>query len=185
METNFPFPRPRLFPPPIQWPTPPKAEFPNPTKNNPSVITKGPCWDDQLNVEKQRRDSGSLLSWAPHNSGSKKSPPKSWGYLKNRLNGPPSVLPYLSTWQGNSFFGVHNFAGESQGVRKNPKVREGQAIVLPQNKDPGEAKRNPHHSAGHKRQALRWYRVFRSYPSPRKRKKTTKGARPMRVKVKP
>jgi maltose alpha-D-glucosyltransferase/alpha-amylase len=145
---------------PMQWTDAPQAGFSTSAKIIHPVIAKGPYRYDQLNVEKQRRDSGSLLSWTTHMIRLRKECPEiGWGDWKILPTGSPSVLAIRYDWQGNSLIVIHNFDEKSQEVRVKPEVEGGQKLVSLHAQDASEADQNGIHRIALEAYGYRWYRV--------------------------
>jgi maltose alpha-D-glucosyltransferase / alpha-amylase len=145
---------------PMQWTDAPQAGFSTSEKIIHPVIAKGPYQYDQLNVEKQRRDSGSLLNWTAHMIRLRKECPEiGWGDWKILPTGSPSVLAIRYDWQGNSIVVVHNFDEKSQEVRVKPEVEGGQKLVSLLFQDASEADQNGIHRIALEAYGYRWYRV--------------------------
>lgn len=123
-------------------------------------VAKGPYRYDQLNVEKQRRDSGSLLSWTTRMIRLRNECPEiGWGDWKILPTGAPSVLALRYDWRGNSLVVVHNFDEKSQEVRIKPEVEGGQKLVSLLAQDASEADQNGIHRIALEAYGYRWYRV--------------------------
>jgi maltose alpha-D-glucosyltransferase / alpha-amylase len=145
---------------PMQWTDAPQAGFSTSAKIIHPVIAKGPYRYDQLNVEKQRLDSGSLLSWTARMIRLRKECPEiGWGDWKILPTGSPSVLALRYDWRGNSLVVVHNFDERSQEVQIKPGVDGGQNLVSLLVQDASEADQNGIHRIALEAYGYRWYRV--------------------------
>jgi maltose alpha-D-glucosyltransferase/alpha-amylase len=145
---------------PMQWTDDPQAGFSTAEKTIHPVISKGPYRYDQLNVEKQRRDPGSLLSWTACMIRLRKECPEiGWGDWTILQTGAPSVLAMRYDWRGNSLVVVHNFAERSQEARIKPEVEGGEKLVSLLHNDESHADESGTHRMALEAYGYRWYRV--------------------------
>jgi maltose alpha-D-glucosyltransferase/alpha-amylase len=145
---------------PMQWTDDPQAGFSTAEKTIHPVISKGPYRYDQVNVEKQRRDPGSLLSWTACMIRLRKECPEiGWGDWTILQSGAPSVLALRYDWRGNSLVVIHNFAERSQEARIKPEVEGGEKLVSLLHNDESHADEGGTHRIALEAYGYRWYRV--------------------------
>ena len=145
---------------PMQWTEGPQAGFSTAKKTVHPIIAKGPYRYDQVNVEKQRRDPGSLLSWTACMIRLRKECPEiGWGDWKILQTGSPSVLAMRYDWLGNSLVAIHNFDDQSHEVRIKPEVEGKEKLVSLLVKEESVADGNGTHRIALEAYGYRWYRV--------------------------
>jgi maltose alpha-D-glucosyltransferase/alpha-amylase len=145
---------------PMQWTDEPQAGFSTGSKTVHPVISKGPYRYDQVNVEKQRRDPGSLLSWTANMIRIRKECPEiGWGDWTILQTGCSSVLAMRYDWRGNSLVVIHNFDDKSQEVKIKPDVEGGAKLVSLLHKDESDAAETGIHHISVEAYGYRWYRV--------------------------
>jgi maltose alpha-D-glucosyltransferase/alpha-amylase len=144
----------------MQWSDEPQAGFSTSRKTVLPVIDKGPYRYDQVNVEAQRRDPNSLLSWTAHMIRVRKECPEiGWGDWKILPSGSPSVLAIRYDWRGNSVVVVHNFDEKAHEARIKPQVQGGDTLVNLLVKDQSVADETGAHRIALEAYGYRWYRV--------------------------
>ncbi|MGH7846508.1 MAG: alpha-amylase family protein [Candidatus Binatia bacterium] len=144
----------------MQWNTEPQAGFSHSEKILHPVIHKGPYTYDQVNVEAQRRDPGSLLSWTASMIRLRKECPEiGWGDWKILKTGSPSVLALRYDWRGNSLVIMHNFAEKAYEARIKLDVQGGEKLVNLMVKDESIADESGAHKIALEAYGYRWYRV--------------------------
>jgi maltose alpha-D-glucosyltransferase/alpha-amylase len=145
---------------PMQWTEDPQAGFSTAEKTVHPVISKGPYRYDQVNVEKQRRDPGSLLSWTACMIRLRKECPEiGWGDWTILQTGASTVLAMRYDWQGNSLVVIHNFDDKSHEVRIKPNVEGGEKLLSLLQKDQSDADESGTHHIALEAYGYRWYRV--------------------------
>jgi maltose alpha-D-glucosyltransferase / alpha-amylase len=83
-----------------------------------------------VNVEAQRRDPESLLSWTARMIRLRKECPEiGWGDWKIVAGGAPSVLAIRYDWRGNSLIVVHNFSEKPCEAQIKPGVEGADKLV--------------------------------------------------------
>jgi maltose alpha-D-glucosyltransferase/alpha-amylase len=103
---------------PMQWSDQPQAGFSTSRETIHPVIGEGPCSFERVNVESQRRDPDSLLSWTGRMIRLRKECPEiGWGDWEILPAGSPHVLILHYDRQGGSLVILHNFADQPQEVR--------------------------------------------------------------------
>jgi maltose alpha-D-glucosyltransferase/alpha-amylase len=145
---------------PMQWNNEPQAGFstsPNPIH---PVISQGPYTYEQVNVETQRRDPGSLLSWTACMIRVRTECPEiGWGDWDILRTGVPSVLAIRYDWRGNSLVIMHNFDEKPHEVRIKPGVEGGARLVNLLVKNESNADETGVHRIALEAYGYRWYRV--------------------------
>jgi maltose alpha-D-glucosyltransferase/alpha-amylase len=145
---------------PMQWTEDPHAGFSTAQEIVHPVIAKGPYRYDQVNVEKQRRDPGSLLSWTACMIRLRKECPEiGWGDWKILQTGSPRVLAMCYQWRGNSLVVIHNFDERSHEVRLKPEVEGGKKLVSLLQQNESTADESGTHHIALEAYGYRWYRV--------------------------
>jgi maltose alpha-D-glucosyltransferase / alpha-amylase len=145
---------------PMQWTSDAQAGFSTCAKTVHPVIDRGPYRYEQVNVEKQRRDPGSLLSWTAAMIRLRKECPEiGWGDWKILPTGSPAALAMLYGWRGNSLLVVHNFDERAHELRIRPGVEGGEKLVnlLVQNESTADPSGT--HNISLEAYGYRWYRV--------------------------
>ncbi|HYY24212.1 MAG TPA: alpha-amylase family protein [Candidatus Udaeobacter sp.] len=145
---------------PMQWNSEPQAGFSTSGKLIRPVIGKGPFRYDQVNVEAQRRDPGSLLSWTACMIRLRKECPEiGWGDWKLLSSGAPNVLAIRYDWRGNSLVVVHNFSDKPCEARIKPGSEGADRLVNLLVKDESTADATGTHRIALEAYGYRWYRV--------------------------
>ena len=141
---------------PRQWNNEPQAGFSTSRKLIRPVIDKGPFRYDQVNVEAQRRDPESLLSWTARMIRLRKECPEiGWGDWKIVAGGAPSVLAI----RYNSLIVVHNFSEKPCEAQIKPGVEGADKLVNLLVKDESTADPAGTHRIALDSYGYRWYRV--------------------------
>jgi maltose alpha-D-glucosyltransferase / alpha-amylase len=98
---------------PMQWDATPNGGFSTARRPVHPVIAEGPFAFEHVNVERQKRDTSSLLQWTARMIQLRKECPEigqgTWRVLDT---GSPHVLAMQYEWRGDSVVAVHNFAGK-------------------------------------------------------------------------
>jgi maltose alpha-D-glucosyltransferase/alpha-amylase len=145
---------------PMQWSDAPQAGFSSAAKLVHPVVSKGPFSYEQLNVEAQRRDPGSLLNWTACMIRLRKECPEiGWGDWRILRTGSPSTLAMRYDWRGNSLVIVHNFDEKPHEVRIKPGVEGGEKLENLLVKDHSTADETGSHKIALEAYGYRWYRV--------------------------
>ena len=104
----------------MQWTGDPGAGFstaPRPAMARPP-IEGGPLGYRRVNVERQRRDTNSLLNWMERIIRARREWPEiGWGSWQILPAGDDAVLAHSLSWQGGDVVAVHNLAGRKASVR--------------------------------------------------------------------
>jgi maltose alpha-D-glucosyltransferase / alpha-amylase len=145
---------------PMQWTAEPQAGFSTSAKTVHPVIAKGPYRYDQVNVEAQRRDPGSLLNWTTHMIRLRKECPEiGWGDWRILPTGSPAVLAMRYDWRGNSLVVVHNFDEKAHEIRITPEAQGGEKLLNLLVEDESRADARGTHRIALEAYGYRWYRV--------------------------
>jgi maltose alpha-D-glucosyltransferase/alpha-amylase len=145
---------------PMQWNNEPQAGFSTSPHLVHPVISTGPYTYEQINVEAQRRDPGSLLNWTACMIRLRTECPEiGWGDWEILRTGAPSVLAIRYDWRGNALVVVHNFADKPQEVRIKPGVAGGARLVNLLVHNESNADETGVHRIALEAYGYRWYRV--------------------------
>lgn len=145
---------------PMQWTNEQQAGFSTSPKTIHPVISKGPYTYEQVNVEAQRRDPGSLLNWTVGMIRLRTECPEiGWGDWEILRTGSPSVLAIRYDWRGNALVVVHNFDEKPHEVRIKPGVEGGARLVNLLVQDESNADETGVHRITLEAYGYRWYRV--------------------------
>jgi maltose alpha-D-glucosyltransferase/alpha-amylase len=102
---------------PMQWDATRNGGFSTARRTVHPAIGEGPFAFEHVNVERQKRDTGSLLQWTARMIQLRKECPEiGWGSWKILESGSPHVLAMQYEWREDSVVIVHNFAGEPVGI---------------------------------------------------------------------
>jgi maltose alpha-D-glucosyltransferase / alpha-amylase len=94
---------------PMQWSAEPNAGFSTAPSLIRPVVARGAYGYEHVNVEQQRRDSGSLLQWTARMIRLRKQCPEiGWGEWTAVPTGTSAVLALTYSWRGNTIVCVHN-----------------------------------------------------------------------------
>jgi maltose alpha-D-glucosyltransferase/alpha-amylase len=100
---------------PMQWSGEPSAGFSNSNTLVHPIVKDGVHGAHEINVEKQRRDPGSLLRWTMRMIRVRKECPEiGWGTYEILDAGSPTVLALLFEWRGSAVLTLHNFDEKAQ-----------------------------------------------------------------------
>jgi maltose alpha-D-glucosyltransferase / alpha-amylase len=103
---------------PMQWSAERNAGFSHADSLVRPVVSRGPFAYENVNVEEQQRDPGSLLRWTTGMIGLRKQCPEvGWGEWRIVPTGSRNVLAIAYTWRGNTIVTVHNFAHAPREAR--------------------------------------------------------------------
>jgi maltose alpha-D-glucosyltransferase/alpha-amylase len=145
---------------PMQWNNEPQAGFSTSPHPVHPVISTGPYMYEQINVEAQRRDPGSLLNWTAGMIRLRTECPEiGWGDWEILRTGVPSVLAIRYDWRGNALVVVHNFADQPHEVRIKPGVEGGARLVNLLVQNESNANETGIHRIALEAYGYRWYRV--------------------------
>jgi maltose alpha-D-glucosyltransferase/alpha-amylase len=103
---------------PMQWSAERNAGFSEADSLVRPVVSRGPFAYENVNVEEQQRDPGSLLRWTAGMIRLRKQCPEvGWGEWRIVPTGTRNVLAIAYTWRGNTIVTVHNLAPEAREAR--------------------------------------------------------------------
>jgi maltose alpha-D-glucosyltransferase/alpha-amylase len=144
---------------PMQWSHEQNGGFSSAEKLPHPLVNKGPYSYERVNVEAQRRDPDSMLTWTARMIRLRKECPEiGWGEWKILSTGSPSVLAMQYTWRENSLVILHNFADEAQEVRIKPDCECSERLVNVMVTDESLADDNGKHTIALEAYGYRWYR---------------------------
>jgi maltose alpha-D-glucosyltransferase/alpha-amylase len=113
-----------------------------------------------VNVEKQRRDPKSLLSWTASMIRLRKECPEiGWGDWTLVQTGAPTVLAMRYDWRGNSLVTLHNFDGKSHEAKFKLQNGGGEKLVSLLQREEIRADDSGTHRIALEAYGYRWYRV--------------------------
>jgi maltose alpha-D-glucosyltransferase/alpha-amylase len=123
------------------------------------MIEKGPYSCAGVNVEAQRRDPGSLLSWTVDMIRVRKECPEiGWGDWKVLPTRSPSLLVMRYDWRGNALITIHNFDDKPHEARIKLGPG-GDRLVNLLIEDESEADGNGTHRIAIEGYGYHWYRI--------------------------
>ena len=145
---------------PMQWSSEPNAGFSTAEKLVRPVVDGGLYGYETVNVERQRRDPGSLLQWMTRMIRLRKECPEvGWGEWQIVPTRAPSVLALLYSWRGTSLLCVHNFAPEPREVGIRLQVEGGDRLANLVDAADSRVGSEGTHRLALEPYASRWYRV--------------------------
>jgi maltose alpha-D-glucosyltransferase/alpha-amylase len=145
---------------PMQWSDEPLAGFSKSEKPVRPVIDKGPFKCEQVNVERQQRDPGSLLNWTIRMIRLRKECPEiGWGDWKILSTGAPTVLAMQYDWRGNSLVVIHNFDEKPHEARLKIEAEGADRLVNLLVNDESRADKKGNHNIALEAYGYRWFRV--------------------------
>ena len=101
----------------MQWCEEPQAGFSSAKKTVLPVISKGPYSYTRVNVEAQRRDPTSMLSWIERMIRLRKECPEfGWGKYEIIGTRDSSVLGIRYEWRNNAIVTLHNFSDKPKSA---------------------------------------------------------------------
>jgi maltose alpha-D-glucosyltransferase/alpha-amylase len=152
---------------PMQWSEERNAGFSSAEKPVRPVVTGGPYGYEQVNVERQRRDPGSLLSWITRLIRIRTQCPEiGWGDWEAVPTRSPHVLALRYGWRGSSVLCVHNF---DAGPREVTLRLDGAGRLVDLLGDEHVDERDGRHRLALAAHGYRWYGIGRADPAPRRR----------------
>lgn len=145
---------------PMQWSDEPQAGFSLAEEAVHPVVSGGIYGFERVNVEAQRRDPASFLSWTARLIRLRKECPEiGWGDWTILKTGSPQVLAMRYDWRGTSLVILHNFGEQPHAVRLRPQVKGGERLFNLLAQDESHADEGGVHTLVLEPYDYRWYRV--------------------------
>jgi maltose alpha-D-glucosyltransferase/alpha-amylase len=145
---------------PMQWSGSPGGGFSEAEKLVHPIIDDGPYGVSHINVEKQKRDPGSLLRWMTRMVHLRKECPEigwgTWSIIDAKL---PNVLAMLYEWRGSQLLVVHNFEGQRHSVSLPLRHRNGERLVDLLAEEESQPDKRGTHRIVLEAYGYRWFRV--------------------------
>jgi maltose alpha-D-glucosyltransferase / alpha-amylase len=145
---------------PMQWAHETNAGFSTAQETVHPVVDHGVWGHEHVNVEAQRRDPGSLLSWTAKMIRLRQECPEiGWGRCTILETGSPHVLGLRYDWRGNSVLVVHNFDERPHELHVAPGADGADRLsnlLVAEELEPGE---NGVHKIALQALDYRWFRV--------------------------
>jgi maltose alpha-D-glucosyltransferase/alpha-amylase len=152
---------------PMQWSSDPQGGFSRSSRTIHPVISGGLYGFERVNVESQRRDPDSLLSFTARMIRLRKECPEiGWGSFRVLATRSPAVLALRYDWQGSSLVILHNFDEKPHEARIRPAVEGGETLVNLLVEEESRAGSGGAHRIALPPYGYRWYRVGRLHPRP-------------------
>jgi trehalose synthase len=103
---------------PMQWSDEPHGGFTTGEETCRPVVEDGPFGFREVNVARQRRDPGALMSWMERLIRRRRECPElGWGRWALIDPGDPAVFAHRADWGDSTVVAVHNLAGRDAGAR--------------------------------------------------------------------
>jgi maltose alpha-D-glucosyltransferase/alpha-amylase len=145
---------------PMQWSGERNGGFSTAHKTVHPVISKGPFGYQNVNVDAQRRDPGSLLNWMIKMIRVRKECPEiGWGEWTLLRTGAPGVLGLCYSWRGNRVVVLHNFNRQPQQVRVSLEGEGSALLVNLLENEESRANRQGRHDVALAAFGYKWFRV--------------------------
>lgn len=145
---------------PMQWCAEEGACFSTAEKLVHPIISEGPYSAQHINVEGQRRDRDSLLSWTTRMIRLRKECPEiGWGEWEILPAGSPQVLAMCYEWRGNALLTLHNFADHPQEADVTLKLEGGELLTDLISNHESKSTEDGRHKITLAAHGYRWYRV--------------------------
>jgi maltose alpha-D-glucosyltransferase/alpha-amylase len=145
---------------PMQWSREPQAGFSTARQTAQPVINQGPYGYELINVESQRRDPHSLLSWTAQMIRLRKECPEiGWGSWEILETGSPAVLAMRYDWRDNSLVLIHNFDALPHDVIVKPNCEGEEKLINLLVEEQSQADQENRHHLKLEAYGYRWYRV--------------------------
>ena len=114
---------------PMQWSGEAHAGFTEADKPFRPVVSRGPYAHEHVNVERARREEGSLLHWSMRMIRLRKECPEiGWGESRTIATRNPAVLALRYDWRGDALVVVHNFGAEATEVTLRTEAKAGERL---------------------------------------------------------
>jgi maltose alpha-D-glucosyltransferase / alpha-amylase len=145
---------------PMQWSNEENAGFTTSDDPVKPVISTGPYGCETVNVEKQRRDPGSLLNWTARMIRVRKECPEiGWGKWELLNIRSQYILGLCYEWRGNAVVVLHNFSSRPQEARFAVEAEGGERLSSLLAQEELEADADGVHRIPMEAHGYRWYRV--------------------------
>ncbi len=145
---------------PMQWSNEPQAGFSVAPNTIHPVINEGVYRYERVNIEAQRRDPNSLLTWTTHMIRLRQECPEiglgSWELVPT---GVPQAIAMRYDWRGNSLIILHNFDQQAHELQLKVEVEGGELLVDLREELQSHADDNGVHHIALDAYAYKWYRV--------------------------
>jgi maltose alpha-D-glucosyltransferase/alpha-amylase len=145
---------------PMQWSNEPQSGFSMVEKTVHPVIDEGVYRYERVNVEAQRRDPQSLLTWTTHMIRLRQECPEiGWGSWEILPTGKPQALAMRYDWRGNCVVVVHNFDHQAHELQIKLEIEGGDLLVDLIAEEQSRADEQGVHYIAIDAYGYRWYRV--------------------------
>jgi maltose alpha-D-glucosyltransferase / alpha-amylase len=145
---------------PMQWSREPQAGFSTARQTVQPVINQGLYGYELINVESQRRDPSSLLSWTAQMIRLRKECPEiGWGSWEILETGSPAVLALRYDWRDNSLVLIHNFDAAPHDITVKPNCEGEEKLINLLIEEQSRADQEARHHLELEAYGYRWYRV--------------------------
>jgi maltose alpha-D-glucosyltransferase/alpha-amylase len=145
---------------PMQWSHERNAGFSSAERLVRPVVSRGPYGFEDVNVERQRRDSGSLLHWLMRMIRLRKECPEigwgEWSILPTRSR---HVLALFYRWRGNAVVSIHNLDERPHEVSLTVPDERGRVLSNLIDSEESVAGESDAHTIVVGPYGYRWYRV--------------------------
>ncbi len=146
---------------PMPWSDGPQGGFSSAEKTIRPVLDEGPFGFQEVNVEAQRRDDGSLLNWMAAMIRLRKECPEiGWGEWSLVKTAAPGVLGLRYEWKGNALLMLHNFTAKPKEARFRLTADEhGDVLTNLRKNDESRSDAEGRHRISLEAYGYRWYRI--------------------------
>jgi maltose alpha-D-glucosyltransferase/alpha-amylase len=145
---------------PMQWSSERNGGFSTARKLVHPVISKGPYGYQNVNVDAQRREPGSLLNWMIKMIRVRKECPEiGWGEWTALRTGGRGVLALCYSWRGNRVVILHNFNREPQQVSVQLPGEGSELLVNLLEQDDSKVAKDGKHHISLTAYGYKWFRV--------------------------
>lgn len=163
---------------PMQWDASSGGGFSTARRPVHPVIDEGPYSFEHLNVERQKRDSNSLLQWtAAMIQLRKESPEIGWGTWQILDTGSTAVLAMQYEWRDEWIVVVHNFAGSATEIALSVAGDGNGVLIDLRAEGESRADRRGRHELALEAYGYRWFRRGSAVPRATITKRAGRGAR--------
>ncbi len=145
---------------PMQWANEPQAGFSASEQTIHPIIDQGVASYERVNVEAQRREPGSLLTWTSRMIRLRQECPEiGWGSWDILPTGNPHILAMRYDWRGNSLVTIHNFDQRAHEAPIKLDVEGGEKLVSLIEEQESRADEDGIHHIALDAYGYTWYRV--------------------------